>query len=408
MVGCDPGPAQSIAPHPARITRRMTLALIATLALAVTVPAIADAAGTGFQWKAGQAFLPVTKSTAAEWTGKLKITDSESVSGQISVECTDKVTASVGVSGTGEITGVSTSECVGGGVGAGKCSSTSPSSITAVNLPWKTELAKVGGTPREAIVNGGKGTPGLHLHCKVLGLQEDDTCTGSLNPTLSALEKVAMAFNKGDTLTCTLSEHSGTGYAEGSQTIAGVGIEEGTPIWGSVSKEETRTWSGGTITLHDQPNGPNGAPWGVTCKESGEGTVAPEGKGSITHLTLSSCEQSAPSECNGADSLEALHLPWKTQLYFGRVEAFGNAITQGGSGAVAFKVRCETHGLKEEDTCEAGTQTEGRLAEVLTNSGGVIAKLYEPSEGVHLTCHRGGENNSEVVGSRTLPGSVSG
>jgi len=388
MVGSEDPWAPRRTRVSAGFARRAAVAAVAAPALAVTVPAVASAVGSGYQWK-GQAYLPITKSTGAEWTGKLKIADTD-VFGEgykLAVECSDKVSANLGTNGAGEVTAVSTSGCVGLEACKGE-----KNNIVAVNLPWHTELAKVEGTPREVIVSGGKGTPGFRMVCKWLGIIAEDTCTGNLSPKISALENVALAFNKSDVMNCNLTEHKGTGYTEGSQTIPGIGIEEGTPIWVNVTKEEPVSWSKGTLTLIDRPNGGHGAPWSVTCEESGAGTVATVGKGSVSGITLTGCKQWGSSECNGTDSIEALHLPWKTQLYLGVSEAFSDAIMEGTAGVVAFKIKCESYGLKLEDTCEAGSGTSGRLATFMTNGveSGVRAKYYALTSGVGLNCHRGG------------------
>lgn len=374
------------------------LAGVAALSLLLAVPALASAHGSGFQWK-GKAFMPITKTQGAEFSGKLLVFDTDA-GGEIpmGVECTVNATVNVSTNGTGEVTAVTASSCVG----KTWCESAKPSSLTAVNLPWHTELAIVEGTPREKLSSGGSGAPGFKMKCKVLGLASEDTCTGNVSPSLTGLEPGSFKFNKPEALTCS-NNGKATGYEEGSETMSGVtGIEEGTPIWngsfGTIESEKSVKWSKGSLTLIDQPNGPNGAPWGVTCEESGEGTVGALGTGSTTHITPSGCKQSGFSECNGIDSIEALHLPWKTQLYLGSKEAFADAFAEGGSGKVAFKIKCETHGLKEEDTCEAASGTANRLGAALTNGieSGVRSNYYGLSEGVSLTCGRGGSENSEL------------
>jgi hypothetical protein len=372
------------------------VALAAVLALSAAIPAGASAAGSSLQWKTGQASLPVTKSTGAEWSGKIKVTDPNSPAGSISVECTDTISANVGPHGEGQITGVTTSSCVGS-----EACAAAGASMTPVGLPWSMELATLEGS-RDVRMSSFH-EPGFKFVCKVLGLTNEDTCSMPLLGKFSKLEGAVFAFLKSEELDCSQSGRQ-TGYVTGTQEASSnlLGVEEGTPVWNAagspITSEKAVKWSSGTTTLVDQPSGPNGAPWGVTCEESGEGTVSSAGAGTVTKITFSGCKQSANSECNGTDSLEALHLGWKTQLYLGGKEAFSNAIAEGTAGTVAFKIKCEAHGLKGEDTCTAAAGTSGRLASFLTNGieSGVRSKYYEIGSGVSLTCSRGGSENSEL------------
>jgi hypothetical protein len=383
---------------PARRPLRLAplVALVAALALSAAIPAGASAVGSSLQWKTGQASLPVTKSTGAEWKGKIKVTDPNSPAGSTSVECADTISAKVGPHGEGQITGVTTSSCVG----SETCAATG-ASMTALGLPWSMELATVEGSRNVRMF--GWHLPGFKFVCKVLGVTSEDSCTMNLIGKFSKLEGAVFAFLKSAELDCSQSGRQ-TGYATGTQEANSnlLGVEEGTPIWqaagASITSEKAVKWSKGTTTLVDQPSGPNGAPWGVTCEESGEGTVSSLGTGTITAITFTGCKQSTVSECNGTDSLEARHLPWNTQLYLGGKEAFSNAIAEGASGTVGFTIKCETQGLKLEDTCTAAAGTSGRLASFLTNGieSGVRAKYYEIGSGVSLTCNRGGSENSEL------------
>jgi hypothetical protein len=384
-----------------RSTLRAAMLTMFIAAIAAIAPAIAGAAGSGYQWK-GQAFMPVAKAYVATWEGKMIATDSETFKegekfAKMSVECNDKFEGYVNTGGAGEITKLVSSECKGLGSTTFECSKTATTgtTITASDLPWRTEVVKSElGPPIQRMLEDGKGTPKLNIECRI-GIGVKDTCTGNLAVNVTKMAPTAGAFDNKERLTCSLRGNP-SGYVEGSQTLAYVsGLEEGTPVW-NVTGEKTINWSKGSLTVVDQPNGPYGAPWGITCEDAGEGTVSTGGAGTITKETLSKCAQSIDSECNGADSIEALHLPWKTQLYSGSLESFSDLIAEGGGGAVAFNVKCESHGVKGEDTCEAPTGTSGRLAAFMANvEGGVSAKYYGPSAGLGLYCHRGGPEQSE-------------
>lgn len=346
---------------------RALVAITATLALGAALPALASA--TGGHWKESSG-LPITGSTSVEWTGKLKATDTENLLGSQAVECSDNIQASVDTSGSGEITKVTVSGCTG--VELCEKRANVKTTIRALNLPWATTLEKQG-TFIEKIVSGGSGNPGFFVECKVAGVPVEDTCTAStLALEIKSLEPAEAAFDKHDKLTCTLSSGKESGYVEGSQSASGVsGVEEETPVWlkssQPVTKSEAASWSKGSLTVEDRNIGPYGGTWGVTCESSGEGTVGTEGTDSLTKMTLSKCAQAAESECTGTDSLEAIHLPWKGQLYMRDTETIGNLLAEDGSGVPGFKIKCETGGIKAEETCEASTGTGHRLATYATD-----------------------------------------
>src|SRR6478752_6376800 len=194
MVGYDKSTTLRARSVPAgRIARRALTAAIAVLALGAVVPGLAGASGG--HWKEA-AYMPITASHSIEWSGKLKVTESEYIfSGhtfKLSVECSDTVTGKVNVDGSGEVTNLAVSGCVG----SEDCAATGAKlTIASVNLPWHTELAKEG-TFLDKIVNGGKGTPGLYLECKVLGIAVGDTCTGNLKLDITKMESVTGTIDK--------------------------------------------------------------------------------------------------------------------------------------------------------------------------------------------------------------------
>lgn len=388
--------------------RALAIAVV-TAAVAALAPAIATA--TSYQWK-GEAYMPVLTATGASWEGKLVVTDTEGwEKGQkISEECIDKFEGSVSTGGSGEITKLVSSECKGINGGSNEECSTSKIGTTIVgsDLPWKTEVVKSElGSPIIRVLEDGKGAPALKIECLTLGFELEDTCTGNLALNVTKMVPTTATFNNKEILDCSFHNGSPTGHAEGTQTLTGVfGLEEGTPVWNVAG---AINWSKGSLTVIDEPIGPNGKPWGVTCEDAGEGTTSTVGAGTITKETLSKCAQSIDSECNGTDSIEALHLPWKTQLYAGSAEAISDAFAEDGAGTVAFKIRCEAAGVRSEDTCEAPTDTGGRLGSFMTNvTGGVLSKFYEPSAGLHLTCHRGLGPSEFSESSRTLKLSAGG
>lgn len=372
-------------------TRRGVAVAVALFALCLALPAGAGAFGSTLQWKGGSLLMPLVSSQTGSWEGKIIISEPEFFYPEkgysLTVECTDALEGSIGASGAGEITGMTATGCVGIGTKNTECN-TKPGtgeSMKAVDLPWRTELVKSElGPPIERIVSDGKGTPGVLVKCKELGVGMETTCTGNLALNINKLEPAAGTFNNKERLSCTVGNPTPSGFAEGTQTLSGTNnIEEGTPVW-NVSGEHSVGWSKGTLTILDRGIG-------VTCEEAGEGTVSTAGKGGVSKVTLTGCSRAIESECTGKYSIEALHLPWKTQLYFGELESLNEMVAPGTGGAVAFKVKCELSGIPIEDTCEVSPETVngGGLAATLTNGveSGVKAHYYNHQS---LKCGRTG------------------
>src|SRR6478752_939540 len=203
MTTSTSGRAATSPARAGRVTRRIVVTIIAVLALSIVVPSMASAASGN--WK-GWGYLPITESTSTTWGGKLKVVDSEYVfvgkTYKLAVECTDTVNSTMKINGMGEITGITSSGCVG----SENCAKEGAKiKIAAVNLPWQTELA-LEGTFLNRIVNGGKGTPGFEIECKLFGVAITDTCTGNLKFDITKLDGVTGAFDNHKVLTCTLSE----------------------------------------------------------------------------------------------------------------------------------------------------------------------------------------------------------
>ena len=128
------------------------------------------------EWLLGGIALLSPAST--EWKGTLKLTDRGWTSKGISVECEDTAGGPVGLRGLGEVTSWTASKCTGV---ENKCESAI--TFEAVNLPWHTALATVGGVTRDVFTSGGKGSPGYKWHCVVLFSKVTEECTAT---TLSA------------------------------------------------------------------------------------------------------------------------------------------------------------------------------------------------------------------------------
>jgi hypothetical protein len=105
-------------------------------------------------------------------TGIVTLTDEGT---GLEMECEGPNGGIAGPGSSGEITELTTNKCF---VLKGTCAS---AGATALNLPWKTTLALVGGEVRETIENGGKGEPGWNFVC---GGSVVDTCTGTMSTAM--------------------------------------------------------------------------------------------------------------------------------------------------------------------------------------------------------------------------------
>ena len=383
-----------------RLARRAIVVAIGVLALCVAAPAFASAR---VEWKLNS--VPVGESTAVEWSGKLNVTDTETLLGLQTVECSDKVEGTVGAGGAGEVTKVTASGCTGVVDGA-KCSNVEPTTgITALNLPWHTELVSSGGALHYALVSGGKGTPSLEVQCRVDGIKTVDTCTGKLGATTSNGESgVTTAFITTEKLSCSQSKAE-TGFASGSGSILAkvrtlsVANEE-PPVWQvegiAIAKERVVEWKKARLTLLDWTDALFYGTLGVACEDTAEGVLGTGGTGSITKIKLSKCERSIESECKGEYSLEATNLPWHTELFSGR-STVGDLISSGGSGRPGFTLKCEVNGLRgTTDKCE-GVPT---LSVTNNTERGVFAAFE--SERFHCSLDNGGSFGTIYESRQTL------
>ena len=342
------------------------LVVVVALALSAIVPALASARVT---WATN--YVPVSKSTASEWSGKLAISNSNA---KYTVECTEKAEGTVGANGTGEITKMTASSCKNiKGCGT-------PDTITALNLPWHTELVSSGGTLKNVITGGGKGNPAFKTLCTIIIKVEEECTASSLSTTATNGELGVTATFNGENLSCT-DGGAGVGKVEGTQTVTALGgtlsaqkeepvwLKEGVPIEGAAKSTE---WSKGTITVR-VPGG--GGMFGVRCEDSGQGTAAAAGAGTITKFTMTKCERDPEeSVCDGAYSLEATNLPWNTELYFGSGTLVGDAYKEDGAGVPKIKLKCEW-GSKGAGTGEREFAGMGLIAN--NTERGVFAELDE-------------------------------
>lgn len=191
--------------------------MIAVLTISLIVTALASAAPE---------FLingqPITSKKENSITSSSLLLEETSL--KIDITCEVSGTGTVGPGATDTTSTLTTSKC------ESKSGCSTVNAVTAVNLPWKTELLDVGASEiRDAITSGGSGAPGWLIECTVLGVKVSDTCTtAEASSKATNLENnVDMTFEETSELSnCTLGGAK-TGLTLGLflESIIGVKLE---------------------------------------------------------------------------------------------------------------------------------------------------------------------------------------
>jgi hypothetical protein len=130
---------------------------------------------------------------------------------------------------------------------------------------------------------------------------------------------------------------------------------------------------------------------GVRCETNGEGTAQAGGAGTITEFKLTKCEDGAGSECRGAYSIEAKHLPWKTELAFAEKEAVHESFAADGAGTPGFTFKCEPTRFEHDIvSSECLGVPQGYLTNVTEPWHGVLAEIEGSASECKGEAHGGG------------------
>lgn len=355
----------------------------------------ASSAFAGEEWatKSGGVFSKVTSPLEVTGTTNITVLD-PGFSAKVVCEGTTSDTIEAG--GVGKINSYTVTNC-NREAGCGTLLA-----VESVNLPWKTELYREHPTeaPRERIVSGGSGTPGWKFACKGTSVTREDLCNFNTSAKMENMgtPNVRATFEEKSNVThCTQGGEDGRlqgtimfappkGYEavrvgeHESEWLEGEG--EWRQAGASLKESLATTWSG-KLVLADQT-------LGVTseCEATGEGTAELWAAGSETKWTVSGCTVTVGKGlCPSVESVEAVNLPWHTEL----VDSAGakyNVITSKGGGEVGFTRKCHTALGKSTDTCTA-KKLETDMANV---AGGVNAtfdsKAFE-GEALHCTLSGG-------------------
>jgi hypothetical protein len=109
------------------------------------------------------------ESLAIVGKGTLEFEDSKAISGALRVKCVAEVSGKVGPGSEGKTETMTLTTC---SVVKGSCESPK---VSAVHLPWKTELAESESENRDDIVSGSSGLPGYTITCGT-SAKVEDTC----------------------------------------------------------------------------------------------------------------------------------------------------------------------------------------------------------------------------------------
>lgn len=368
----------------AGVVRRGLLAALAALAVLGVAPALA---GARVNWRLNG--LPLSEAVATKGTGTLTLTEKFSILGNVGVKCEATTEGTAGPGALGTATKWTLSGCVPtAGCAAGTVT------MEAVNLSWNTELLAAGKAVDEKLLSSGKGTPGFKWKCRAFGIQVEDTCTATLKAsTANGSSGVTATFIAGEKLSCVNGENSG--LVEGSNTIEAKSggklsaeLEE-PPLWRvngvPIATATPVTWKG-TVKVHDHVTGLGTLE--VQCEDTGTGYAGVGTAGEMTSWTMSNCTPKA--ECTSNASIEALSLPWKTELY--AIEGSVQGLINHGSVA-GFKFKCKALGETVEDECLWVPPA------ILTNTAsGVTAAYKEEFHG----CFLGLGSTGQITGSQAI------
>lgn len=364
----------------ARTTRAIVAAAALALALAGAVPALANAS---VAWRLNG--VPLTEVTPTTWKGTIQVTDTNVLGTSQGVECQDTAEGTTLPGGTSEITQWTASNCV---PLVGNCAKTGIT-LEALNLAWNPGLVEAEGVIHDYLMHGPGNPVGFRFTCKTSGLQTEDSCKGtSIRPTATnTASGVTETFSASQKLTCTAGG-SGAGVLGGSQNITSTSGKlsvqaEEPPVWlaagAVISRPEPITWNG-SLTLRDTTQ-----TWGevgVRCEDTGSGKAGAGAAGEMTKWTLSECVPLG--NCLTSASIEALALPWHTEL----LEGAGELISEtGGLGTPGFSLKCKVATTTISDECRslpnpvaANTET---AVNVIFSKKGFICSLGKAGAG-HL------------------------
>jgi hypothetical protein len=368
--------------------KTLTIALTALIALG----ALSATGASAESWKLHGS--KVTESLPVTAEGNIELTEH---SWGYSISCPFKQKGTV-QGATGTITGEKKFLCTPV-IGNGVCESAIE--LEALNLPWTTELAAVGGFVRNSIKSS-------------VGVPEWlSKCTGTRGKTeiLCGIQTSTGMFNASEGVEAWFDSESpkgnclpGGGYGlafNGAETIRAtsglLGVE--TIEWLVNGKGGENKWVASRGKLKFTDPGMTGKP-SLECPSAGEQTLE-GGRSELTTLTLTGCKEvGAQGVCNSSSTVEALDLPWRSALATSEGATRG-LIKEGGKGLPGFKIKCVNLLGTITDKCTGNTSAAMKIV-----TGGVDETFDSKSE--KLTCEIGGANSGTIEGTNLLENPTKG
>jgi hypothetical protein len=197
--------------------KKLTIALVTVLIASAWSCGTAFAEYKGSVWEINGSAVKESVAIKAKSVGGIKLEDSKTIAGSVSIECGETSEGKVSPEGKGEITSISLAECKS----VKACEAGTDITAKAVHLPWDTQLEEIEGQVRDKISSSGAGAPGWLIECLVIGVKTADECTGETTAHVSVVSGgVDLIFDSGSMpVACTVG---GTG----SGFIAGTTLDE--------------------------------------------------------------------------------------------------------------------------------------------------------------------------------------
>jgi hypothetical protein len=157
-------------------------------------------------WKVNEV-IPTEEHVAWEGSVKLNVTGLG-----LAAECKEGASGRVVGPRGGEVKAIQLSNCV-------NVSQCEGPVVEALNLPWHSELVKIGGVVHDVLLGGGKGTPGFKLECPNTITHPKVTCTGALGTIATDITAgVSAVFDTSEKPRCNAPT-----TLEGAETISAFG-----------------------------------------------------------------------------------------------------------------------------------------------------------------------------------------
>ncbi len=151
------------------------------------------------------------------------------------------------------------------------------------------------------------------------------------------------------------------------------------------------------LVLEDMEAGPLKQATSVECGGTGTGLVLPEGLDEQLTFTPEGCVRKTGGACETLESIEAVNLPWKTevlQVTGSSPELFEDAIVSGTGGNPGWLIECETLLGKKDDTCTTDTSK----IPLVNESSGEVLGTFENRAGEEASCTEGTSKSGLVTG----------